>query len=85
MTASGCCAPTRICRRELEQRLERSGTRCEWADVIRDLDALEEIELQLDGKRYRLRSVAKGTTGKVFQACGVARPPVLRPYRQHKP
>jgi len=67
-----------LLRRELEQRLERGGTRCEWADVIRDLDSLEEIELELDAKRYRLRSEAKGTTGKVFQACGAALPPVLR-------
>ncbi len=68
-----------LLRRELEQRLERSGTRFEWADVIRDLDSLQQIELQLDRKRYLLRSTTQGTTGKVFQACGVALPPVLRP------
>jgi len=67
-----------VLRRELEQRLENSGQRLEWADVIRDLDSLQEIELQVDGKRYLLRSETRGTTGKVFQACGVALPPVLR-------
>jgi len=68
-----------LLRRELEQRLENSGQRLEWADVIRDLDSLQEIELQCDGKRYWLRSETRGTTGKVFPACGVALPPVLRP------
>jgi hypothetical protein len=68
-----------LLRRELEQRLEQSGNRLEWADVIRELDLLQEIELQVDGKRYRLRSQTQGTAGKVFQACGVALPPVLRP------
>ena len=68
-----------LLRRELEQRLEKSGPRLEWADVIRDLDSLQEIELQFDGKRYLLRSETRGTTGKVFQACGVALPAVLRP------
>jgi transposase len=68
-----------LLRRELEQRLEKSGQRLEWAEVIRDLDSLQEIDLQFDGKRYSLRSQTRGTTGKVFQACGVALPPVLRP------
>ena len=68
-----------LLRRELEQRLENSGQRLEWAEVIRDLDSLQEIDLQFDGKRYSLRSQTRGTTGKVFQACGVALPPVLRP------
>jgi transposase len=68
-----------LLRRELEQRLEQSGQRLEWAELIRDLDSLQEIELQCDGKRYLLRSQTRGSTAKVFQACGVALPPVLRP------
>jgi hypothetical protein len=68
-----------VLRRELERRLEDHGRRLEWADVIRDLDLLQEVELEVDGKRYLLRSETKGTAGKVFQACGVALPAVLRP------
>jgi transposase len=68
-----------VLRRELERRLENNGRRLQWADVIRDLDSLREIELHLDGKQYLLRNETKGATGKVFQACGVALPPVLRP------
>ena len=67
-----------VLRRELQRRLEENGRRLEWADVIRDLDLLQEVELEVDGKRYLLRSETKGTAGKVFQACGVALPAVLR-------
>ncbi|HEX5863492.1 MAG TPA: IS1634 family transposase [Casimicrobiaceae bacterium] len=67
-----------LLRKELEHRLERHGWTLEWADVIRDLDRLQAIEIRLDGKGYVLRTETKGTTGKVFQACGVALPPTLR-------
>jgi len=67
-----------VLRKELEQRLERRGWTLEWADVIGDLDRLQEIEIRLDGKGYVLRTETKGTIGKVFQACGVALPPALR-------
>lgn len=66
-----------VLRKELEQRLERHGWTLEWADVIRDLNRLQEIEIRLDGKGYVLRTETKGTTGKVFQACGVALPTTL--------
>jgi transposase len=68
-----------VLRRELERRLENGGKRLEWADVIRDVDSLQEVELEVDSKRYLLRNETKGTAGRVFQACGVALPPVLRP------
>lgn len=67
-----------VLRKELQDRLERKGWTPEWADVIRDLDQLQEVEIHLEGKAYLLRTEAKGTTGKVFQACGVALPPTLR-------
>ena len=67
-----------LLRKELEERLERRGWSLEWADVIRDLDRLQEIEIHLDAKSYMLRTETKGTIGKVFQACGVALPPTLR-------
>ena len=65
--------------RDMIRRLEQNGRRLEWAEVIRDLDLLQEVQLEVDGKRYLLRSETKGTAGKVFQACGVALPAVLRP------
>jgi transposase len=68
-----------LLRHELQRRLEQRGWKLEWADVIGDLDRLQEVEVQLEGKGYVLRTEAKGTLGKVFQACGVALPPTLRP------
>jgi transposase len=68
-----------VLRKELEDRLARKQWKLEWADVIRDLDNLLEMEVSISGKGYVFRSEAKGTTGKVFQACGVAVPPALRP------
>ena len=67
-----------LLRYELEVRLQQRNWGLAWDDVIRDLDRLQEIELALEGKNYVLRTEVKGTTGKVFQACGVALPPTLR-------
>ena len=73
-----CSFLTLVLRKELQDRLERKGWTLEWADVIRDLDQLQEVEIHIQGKAYVLRTEAKGTAGKVFQACGVALPPTLR-------
>jgi hypothetical protein len=62
----------------LQDRLESKGWSLEWADVIHDLDRLQEVEMSLDGKNYVVRTETKGTVGKEFQACGVALPPTLR-------
>jgi len=45
---------------------------------VRDLNELEEMEIIQDEKRFLLRTEAKGTCGKVFQAAGVALPPTDR-------
>ena len=50
----------------------------EWADVVRDLDSLVEMEVSINGKGYAFRGQASGVAGKVFQACGVALLPLLR-------
>jgi Transposase DDE domain len=67
-----------LLRHELQTRLEQHGWKLEWADIIHDLDRLQEVELELDGKAYVLRTEAKGTVGKISQAVGVALPPTLR-------
>jgi transposase len=67
-----------VLRKELEQRLLERGWTLEWADVIHDLDRLQEIEIRVQGKTYSLRTETKGSVGKLFQACGVALPPTLR-------
>ncbi|MHB1745013.1 MAG: hypothetical protein ACYCPO_05260 [Acidobacteriaceae bacterium] len=70
-----------LLRKELEDRLARKGWKLEWADVIRDLDNLVEMEVAINGNGYVFRSQSSGVTGKVFQACAVALPPVLRSCR----
>jgi transposase len=67
-----------LLRKELEDRLVRKEWKLEWADVIRDLDNLIEMEVAIGGKAYVFRGQASGVAGKVFQACGVALPPALR-------
>ncbi len=68
-----------VMRQELERRLAQQGWTLEWADLIRDLDHLQETTITVDEKNYVIRSQIKGTLGKVFQATGVAIPPAVRP------
>ena len=67
-----------VLRKELEDRLEASGHKLEWADIIRDLTSLQYAEVVQDGKRFLLRSQAQGTCGAVFAAAGVALPPTVQ-------
>jgi transposase len=67
-----------LLRKELQDRLARKEWKLEWADVIRDLNNLIEMEVMIDGKGFVFRGQTSGVAGKVFQACGVALPPVLR-------
>lgn len=68
-----------VLRKALQDRLAAAGhANLEWAHVIDDLAGLQEIELTVQGKGYRLRTETKGTIAAVFGACGVALPPTLR-------
>ena len=67
-----------VLRQELQARLEERGHDFEWADVITDLDRLQVVEVEQDGKRFLLRSEAQGSCGAVFQAVGVALPPTIQ-------
>ena len=66
-----------LLRKELENRLEQKGFTIEWADVIRDLDNLVEMEIEVSDKCYTIHSNSEGSIAKVFGACGVALPPLL--------
>jgi len=68
-----------VLRKELEDRLAARHWKLEWDNVVQDLDRLEELTLTLGEKGYVLRTDPKGTVSKVFQAAGVALPPVIRP------
>jgi hypothetical protein len=70
-----------VLRQELEVRLAKDGHDFEWADVIQDLDRLQMVEVEQDGKRFLLRSEVQGTCGTVFRAAGVAVPPTVQQAR----
>ena len=67
-----------LLRKELQDRLARKEWKLEWADVVRDLDNLNEMKTAINNKSFVFRGQTSGVAGKVFQACGVALPPVLR-------
>ena len=73
-----CSFLSLVLLKELQDRLESKGHHLEWTEVIRDLDRLEEVEIEQDGKRFLLRTETRGACGKVFQAAGVALPPTVR-------
>lgn len=63
---------------ELSRRIEKAGHDFEWADITRDLSALQEITIEDNGKKLAVRSECTGVCGKVFQAVGVAMPVTIR-------
>ena len=67
-----------VLRKELEERLAAARLKPEWRELLGDLDRLQEIEVEQDGKRFILRTPVTGVAGKVFQAVGVALPPNIR-------
>ena len=67
-----------VLRKELHDRLALQGDKFEWADILRDLEALQYVEVQHQGKRFLLRSEACGTCSAVFRAAGVALPPTVQ-------
>ena len=63
---------------ELEQRLAERGEAWEWAEVLRGLDGLQEVEAAFRGRHYRLRSQLTGQAHKALRAAGVAVPPTIQ-------
>ncbi len=67
-----------VLRKELETRLEKLGAKLEWADITRDLRALQDVEVEMNGKKLYLRTDLRGVCYTVLQAAGVAVPPTIR-------
>jgi hypothetical protein len=67
-----------LLRHELDRRQSACGTPIEWADIRRDLDALEEIEVRHAGRHWWLRTPLREGAAAAFRAAGVAIPPSLR-------
>ena len=67
-----------VLRKDLEERLAAARLKPEWRELLADLDRLQEIEAEQDGKHFILRTPVTGVVGKAFQAVGVALPPNIR-------
>jgi hypothetical protein len=58
----------------MKELLKDVGSIAGWDEIRQDLDALYEIEVEREGKRYRLRSDLEGVCGKVLKGIGIAPP-----------
>jgi transposase len=67
-----------VLQKELADRCEAAGLRPEWAEVLRDLDRLQQATIDKDGKRITTRTAVSGQIGSLFKAAGVALPPNMR-------
>ena len=67
-----------VLRKELDRRLESCGQQFEWADIKRDLKALQDVVVEDNGRSLVVRTAGVGSCGKVFQAVAVALPPTIR-------
>lgn len=66
-------------KKELYRRLDAAGDRgLEWQDIKQDLESLQEITLEENGKKLAVRSRCLGNCGNIFRAVGVAVPPTIR-------
>lgn len=59
---------------DLQHRLEDRAVEVSWPDLMRDLSQVQAVEVELEGRRYRLRTDLRGTAGQAFAAAGL-RPP----------
>ena len=71
-----------LLRKELQDRLDAHGDKLEWAEMLRDLEALQYAVVESQGKRFLLRSDLGDTTAAVFRAVGVAIPPNVQKTRE---
>ena len=67
-----------LLKTELERRMKFADLQCEWAHVLRGLEALQQVEATFQDKRFLLRSQLSGEASAALRATGVAAPPTLR-------
>jgi hypothetical protein len=61
--------------KELEARLDAHGSILEWADIKRNLRALQEMEVESEDRTWYLRTDVRGVCHEVLKAAGLAVPP----------
>jgi len=67
-----------VLKQELEKRIKEAALKWEWKEVLRGLDALQQVEARFQGRRFLLRSELTGHASQAVRAAGVALPPTLR-------
>lgn len=67
-----------VLRKELQDRLSEAGEKFEWSELLGDLEALQYAEISHQGKRFLLRSEARGGCSAAFRAAGVAMPSTVQ-------
>ena len=67
-----------VLRKALEDSLAAARLKPEWGALLRELDRLQEIQTEQEGKHFILRTPVTGDVGRVFQAVGIALPPNIR-------
>ena len=78
-----------VLRKELDDRCRAADFPPEWADVLRDLDRLQEVEVNQDGKTWNVRTQAGAIAAALLRATGIAIPPRIQgtppPHRPRQP
>ena len=67
-----------VLQKDLADRCRAAGLTVEWADLLRNLDRLQEATIEKDGKRITTRTPVSGQVGRIFQIAGIALPPNTR-------
>jgi hypothetical protein len=67
-----------VLKAELDARIAALGRKPSWPDIIADLDALTETEIEQNGKRFLLRSAPRPAASIALRAAGVALPPTVQ-------
>jgi transposase len=67
-----------LLKADLEKRLREREEAWEWAEIIRGLENLHEVEAHFQGRRFFLRSQLVAQAHKAIRASGVAVPPTIR-------
>jgi len=68
-----------VLKKALEDRIAALSRAASWSDIIADLNALTETQIEQDGKRFIVRSAPRPAASLAIRATGVALPPTVRP------
>jgi len=69
----------------LVDHLVAARLKSEWGVLLRELERLQEVETERDGRQIILRTPVTGDIGRAFKTVGVALPPNVREVRPTEP